>query len=78
MVNVRKMVTFNPVWDSTLQWYERAVAEMKQRPTNDPTSWGYQAAIHGTTLPGNHTSWTTCEHGGWYFFPWHRAYLRGF
>jgi tyrosinase len=78
MVNIRKMVTFDPVWDSTLVWYERAVAKMKSRSTEDPTSWDYQAAIHGTLLTANHRSWNTCEHGGWYFFPWHRAYLLAF
>src|SRR6185436_4091538 len=38
----------------------------------------YQAAIHGTTRRSRRRSWNSCEHGGWYFFPWHRAYLAGF
>jgi tyrosinase len=78
MVNVRTMVSFDPVWDPTLTWYERAVAEMQTRAVTDVTSWAYQAAIHGTTAAGGRTSWNTCEHGGWFFFPWHRAYLGAF
>ena len=57
---------------------ERAVAAMQQRPVSDVTSWAYQAAIHGTTRRSRRRSWNSCEHGGWYFFPWHRAYLAGF
>jgi Common central domain of tyrosinase len=47
---------------------------MKKREPDDPTSWSYQAAIHGT-----HSSplalQTQCEHESWFFFPWHRIYL---
>jgi hypothetical protein len=78
MVHVRRMVSFDPVWDPTLVWYERAVAAMQQRPVSDVTSWAYQAAIHGTLRRSRRKSWNSCEHGGWYFFPWHRAYLAGF
>jgi Common central domain of tyrosinase len=78
MVHVRRMVSFDPVWDPTLVWYERAVAAMQQRPVSNVTSWAYQAAIHGTTRRRSRRSWNSCEHGGWYFFPWHRAYLAGF
>jgi tyrosinase len=34
-------------WSDTLEWYAKAVAEMRTRPINDPTSWGYLGAIHG-------------------------------
>jgi hypothetical protein len=78
MVHVRRMVSFDPVWDPTLVWYERAVGAMQHRPVSDVTSWAYQAAIHGTTRRSRRRSWNSCEHGGWYFFPWHRAYLAGF
>ncbi len=78
MVHVRRMVSFDPVWDPTLVWYERAVAAMQRRPVSDVTSWAYQAAIHGTLRRSRRKSWNSCEHGGWYFFPWHRAYLAGF
>jgi len=78
--------------NKTLFWYEKAVAEMKARPTTDPTSWNYQAAIHGfnATLPSWSGSaplpsateqrefWRQCQHGSWYFLPWHRMYLAYF
>jgi tyrosinase len=64
--------------DDTLQWYAIAVAEMMQRdketePKN-PTSWWYQAAIHGTHLQHLEALWNQCKHGGWYFVAWHRMY----
>ena len=34
-------------WHPTLLWYAKAVADMLNRPLADPTSWRYQAAIHG-------------------------------
>jgi tyrosinase len=70
---------------------------MKNRPITDPTSWKFQAAIHGFTLntnqqagvfwtqwtqgqalpsdPDQSTFWAQCQHGTWYFLPWHRMYL---
>ena len=55
--------------------YRNAVAAMKALPTNDPRSWTYQAAIHGTLLSPAQTAWNTCEHGTLYFWSWHRMYL---
>ena len=78
MARVRKVVSVRPVWDTTLVWYERAVRAMQARPVSDVTSWAYQAAIHGTERSGRRRSWNSCEHGGWYFLPWHRAYLAAF
>ncbi len=51
------------------------IAAMKALPVTDPTSWLYQAAIHGTTLPNNLPSWNSCQHGTQFFFSWHRMYL---
>ncbi|MNU62023.1 Tyrosinase [compost metagenome] len=65
---------------------------MKTRPATDPTSWYYQAAIHGFdasspywknvgTLPPQSeqdTYWERCQHQSWYFLPWHRMYLAYF
>jgi len=59
--------------------YRKAVEVMKARPDSDPTSWAYQANIHGTTLAQG--SWpagapfATCEHGSQFFLSWHRMYL---
>ena len=74
----RRMVSFNPVWGDTLIWYERAVARMRSKPHTDTTSWDYQPAIHGTARRDKVKAWRTCGHGGWFFFPWHRAYLAAF
>jgi tyrosinase len=78
-------------WDDTLLWYSRAVAEMWKRRLDDPTGWRYQAAIHGyrsdnvflqqlakpgDRVPANQADvWNQCQHGSWYFLPWHRGYL---
>ncbi len=53
------------------------VLKMKSLPYTNPTSWIYQAAIHGTTLPDNLPSWNTCHKSSEsiYFFAWHRMYL---
>jgi len=79
--------------DDTLKWYARAVAVMQKRPITDSTSWRYQAAIHGydpqqdpffnpaEKLPPQSEQdsyWLQCQHGSWFFFPWHRGYLHYF
>jgi hypothetical protein len=61
----------------TIQGYRTAIAVMKSRPESDPTSWLYQANIHGTfTAPPwpAGAPWGTCNHG-FYFLSWHRMYL---
>jgi tyrosinase len=47
-------------------------------PTS-PMSLSYQAAIHA--YPGDEApfdDWDWCQHGNWFFLPWHRMYLRQF
>lgn len=53
------------------------VTAMKALPYTDKTSWLYQAAIHGTTLPDNLPSWNTCHQPGasFFFLAWHRMYV---
>lgn len=63
-------------WDPILLAYAYAVRKMRERPDDDPTSWAYQANIHGTareTPPG--AKWNQCQHGSWHFLPWHRMYI---
>ena len=84
--DARKLAT----WDPILLWYAKAIVEMQKRPIKDPTSWRYQSAIHdyvagqdplaqpGEALPsaGDQKSfWQQCQHGSWFFLPWHRIYL---
>ncbi len=88
----RKNVYELPPGDTTLEWYAKAVANMKSRPTTDPTSWNYQGAIHGFNagnpfwagappLPPESEQlefWKRCQHSTWFFLPWHRMYLAYF
>ncbi|HET8863366.1 MAG TPA: tyrosinase family protein [Solirubrobacterales bacterium] len=48
---------------------------MKERSEEDPTSWSYQAAIHGSEAEPALALWNQCEHGSWYFLAWHRMFL---
>jgi len=61
--------------DPIITWYAKAVATMKAKPAADPTSWTYQAAIHGSLDPHPAAGWNQCRHGSWYFVSWHRMYL---
>jgi tyrosinase len=69
--------------DQTLSWYAKAVAVLIRRPVEDPTSWRYLAAIHGTpqdmaTPSAARDYWDQCQHQSWFFLPWHRGYLASF
>jgi hypothetical protein len=50
--------------------FKKAVAAMKKLPAKDGRNWMTQAHIHGTVQ-----SFGACQHGNWYFLPWHREYL---
>src|SRR2546423_15571798 len=78
-IRIRRDVwSLNP-WDDVLLWYSRAVERMQQRPASDPTSWAYQAAIHGLDPTGQDPQfWDQCQHQTWHFLPWHRSYLNWF
>ncbi len=67
-------------WDPVLEAYARAVARMQARPASDPTSWSFQAALHGSYVgpPSGSGPWAECQHEGWFFLPWHRMYLYWF
>jgi tyrosinase len=54
--------------------FERGVRVMKSRDKDDPTSWSFQANIHGSTN-GSDPHFDACQHRNWYFLPWHRMYL---
>jgi len=74
------------IWPAALVSYRTGVAAMRAkdpagtRPPADRLSWQYLAAVHGRpTSDGaeDHSDplWSQCQHGSWYFFPWHRMYL---
>lgn len=64
--------------DPILRGYRRAIGAMRALPTNNPCSWTYQAAIHGTTLTPVQTAWNTCHTDARFFWSWHRMYLYWF
>ena len=64
----------------------RGIAVMQSRPETDPTSWLYQAHIHGFPTRGEDSAcaaptsvpriaWASCQHGSFFFLAWHRMYL---
>jgi len=72
--------------DPTLLYYALAVREMQKLDPNNPLSWAFFAAIHGLDpdlwpqlglpLPNPQPTFLAqCQHGSWYFLPWHRGYL---
>lgn len=75
IVRVRKNV-YN-LTTAELNALKVGIYKMKALPYTDPTSWAYQAAIHGTTMTDNLPSWNTCHKNGEsdFFFAWHRMYL---
>jgi Common central domain of tyrosinase/Polyphenol oxidase middle domain len=61
------------------------IAAMQARPVTDPTSWLFQANIHGTDDPipadaaeAARATWSSCQHGSFFFLSWHRMYLYHF
>jgi tyrosinase len=54
---------------------KNGVQVMKGRPPANPTSWVYQANMHGTFDTPVLTAWNTCQHNLLFFLSWHRMYL---
>src|SRR5262249_52822443 len=76
--NVKPRVRVNATSTSgtqQLKWYADGVKAMQARPATDPTSWTYQAAMHGTYATPAKPLWNTCQHGTYFFLSWHRMYL---
>lgn len=74
-VHVRREVRSLPPGDQTLAAYAKAIKLMEGRPPDDPTSWTYQAAIHGNEVEPPRPLWNQCTHGSWFFVAWHRMYV---
>ncbi len=51
------------------------IKAMRAKPPNDPLNWKNFAERHGR-LDSRVT--TDCQHGSWFFLPWHRAYVHRF
>ncbi len=71
----RRDVWTLPSTDPTLAEYAKAVALMQSRPASDPTSWTFQAAMHGSHQEGPAWPFNQCKHFSWWFLPWHRMYV---
>lgn len=71
--------TRKSIWelDSTEQARLReAYKALRSLPESDPRSWLAQARVHCYYCSGSTDDPSQIEiHGGWYFFPWHRAFL---
>lgn len=73
---VRRDVWTLPPWDPATLWYAKAVQAMLKRDPNTPTSWRFQAAIHGSYAPvPSGATWNQCQHQTWFFVAWHRMYV---
>ena len=73
--HVRRNIWTLPSGDQTVEDYAKAVAIMRSRPAADPTSWTYQAAMHGTHANAVQPLWNGCQHGTWFFLAWHRLFI---
>jgi len=75
-------------WPQALVAYEQAVGLLRQRdpasgPPTDPLGWRFLAAMHGLEAADgspdtSNALWSNCQHGSWFFLPWHRMYLHAF
>jgi tyrosinase-like protein/polyphenol oxidase-like protein len=75
-MHIRREVRSLDPADPTLKHYADAVAEMETRSEReDPTSWLYQAAVHGTQVNPALAEWNQCTHNTWFFVSWHRIFL---
>lgn len=72
----QSIASLTPAQIASLQ---HGIQVMMSRPPSNPTSYRFQANIHGTldsaTTPQEMQSWNNCEHGSYYFLSWHRMYL---
>jgi hypothetical protein len=76
-VHVRRSVHSLDESGPALTALARGIAVMKARESSDPTSWIFQANIHGTN-DGAGANWNQCTHGSFFFLAWHRMYLYWF
>jgi len=74
-VFVRREVGSLPAGDQTLAAYAEAVKVMQGRADSDPTSWTFQAAIHGTLAGAPLAGQNQCQHATWFFVSWHRMFV---
>ena len=74
--NLKTLTATSP----TIVSLKRGIAAMQALPATNPLNWTNFANIHGIGPAPPPTSpasplWNTCQHGSWWFLPWHRMYL---
>jgi Common central domain of tyrosinase/Polyphenol oxidase middle domain len=74
-LHIRKDISQLKADDPTVVALKKAISVMKKKPSTDPTSWVYQANIHGTTAKKLLPGWNSCTHNTDFFLSWHRMYL---
>lgn len=74
-VPLRVRKSFSSLTDEELAAFKKGVEVMKSRPDDDPTSWQFQANMHGMLAQPTSELHRQCQHGTPYFFAWHRGYL---
>jgi tyrosinase len=75
-------------WPAVLAAYDQAVGLLRDRdpgtgPPSNQLGWRFLAAMHGRAAPNgtpdtSNSLWNKCQHGSWFFLPWHRMYLMAF
>jgi Common central domain of tyrosinase/Polyphenol oxidase middle domain len=75
VIRVRKNV--DALTNDEINAIKVGILKMRSLPYTDPTSMGYQVAIHGTTMTDNLPSWNSCHmaNQSFFFFAWHRMYI---
>lgn len=63
--NWGKLDPSKPGDKKVLDQYAQAVGILRKRSEDDPRGWQVQAGLHSYR----------CQHGNWWFLPWHRMYL---
>jgi Common central domain of tyrosinase/Polyphenol oxidase middle domain len=69
--NIRSLAANGP----EIAALRKGIQVMQGRSLSDPTSWIYQANMHGTVDSPLLPAWHTCQHGTFFFLSWHRMYL---
>ncbi len=72
---VRRNIAKMTEKDSAVILYKLAIETMRKRKPTDPTSFEFQAAMHGSKLRADKNEWDQCQHGNDFFLSWHRMYL---
>lgn len=69
-LRMRRNIATMALDDPDLVAWRTFVADMRARDQTAAVSWSGFASVHGDLTTMNH-----CQHGNWYFLPWHRAFL---